>query len=79
MRTTMPLRYWPLEKNDNVAASPRSWSSALCRYARYSISGTGRKPDTAAPSASPRMDVSSSSVSNTRPAPKRAWSPRVMP
>ena len=40
----MPLRYWPCEKNCSVAASPRSWSSALCRYARYWISGTGTKP-----------------------------------
>ena len=27
-----------------VAASPRSWSSALCRYARYWISGIGQQP-----------------------------------
>ena len=31
MRTTIPLRYWPLEKKRSDAASPRSWSSALCR------------------------------------------------
>jgi hypothetical protein len=43
------------------------------------ISGIGRNPLTAEPSASPRIDVSSSSVSKTRPAPKRACSPRVTP
>ena len=31
MRTTIGLRYWAREKNDSVAASPRSWSAALCR------------------------------------------------
>ena len=31
IRTTIPLRYWPCEKNCSVAASPRSWSSALWR------------------------------------------------
>jgi hypothetical protein len=30
-RTTMGLRYCPAEKNCMLAASPRSWSSALCR------------------------------------------------
>ena len=30
MRTTIGLTYWPVEKNDSVAASPRSWSMALC-------------------------------------------------
>ena len=32
------------EKNWSVAASPRSWSSALITYARYWISGTGKQP-----------------------------------
>ena len=56
----------PAEKNCIVAASPRSWSSALCRYARYWISGTGSSPPSPAPSPSPRIDVSSSRVSKTR-------------
>ena len=43
----------PCEKNCMVAASPRSWSSALCRYARYWISGTGSSPASPAPSAEP--------------------------
>ena len=31
IRTTIPLVYWPAEKKPSVAASPRSWSSALWR------------------------------------------------
>ena len=31
IRTTRPLAYCPSEKKPNVAASPRSWSSALWR------------------------------------------------
>ena len=30
-----------------MEASPRSWSSALCRYARNWISGNGQEPDLA--------------------------------
>ncbi|HYZ55508.1 MAG TPA: hypothetical protein VE733_18670 [Streptosporangiaceae bacterium] len=43
---TAGLRYCPREKNCSVAASPRIWSSALCKYARYWISGTGSRPVT---------------------------------
>ena len=31
MRTTIGLLNWPFEKKGRVAASPRNWSSALCR------------------------------------------------
>ncbi len=62
-----------------VAASPRNWSSALCRYARYWISGTGSRPPMPEPAASPRMDVSSSRVSNTRSAPNRSRNAFVTP
>src|SRR5207253_1958266 len=41
MRTTRGFLYAPREKKAIDAASPRSWSSALCRYARYWISGMG--------------------------------------
>src|SRR5689334_19565817 len=79
MRTTIGFWNWRFEKKDSEHASPRSWSSALCRYARYWISGTGSSPDTLAPSARPRIDVSSSRVSKTRAAPNRSRSPFVTP
>lgn len=44
-----------------------------------SISGIGSSPDTPAPSANPRMDCSSSRVSNTRAELVRLSSPRVTP
>lgn len=62
-----------------VAASPRNWSSALCRYARYWISGTGSIPASPAPNPSPSTDVSSSRVSKTRAAPNLSRSPLVTP
>ena len=79
MRSSSGFRYCPWEKKDIVAASPRIWSAALCRYARYWISGTGSSPARPAPRARPRMDCSSSRVSNTRAAPNRSASPRVTP
>ena len=77
MRTTIGFWKLPFEKNESEQASPRSWSRALCTYARYWISGTGRKPRVPAPWAVPRMVVSSSRVSNTRAWPKRACRSRV--
>jgi len=51
----------------------------LCRYARYWISGTGSSPPSPAPSARPRIDVSSSSVSKTRVLPKQSANAFVTP
>ncbi len=69
MRTTIGLRYWSLLKNCRLDASPRIWSPALWKYARYWISGTGSMPMFAKPCASPKIIVSSSSVLNTRRGP----------
>ena len=44
MRITIGLRYWSLLKNCRLAASPRIWSQALWKYARYWISGNGSMP-----------------------------------
>ena len=66
MRITIGLRYWSLLKNCSDAASPRIWSQALWKYARYWISGIGSMPMLAKPCARPRIIVSSSSVLNTR-------------
>ncbi len=55
MRTTIGLRYWSFEKNCSDAASPRIWSHALWKYARYWISGIGSMPMFAKPCARPRI------------------------
>ena len=69
MRTTIGLRYWPLEKN---AGSPprRAAGPRRCAGRRGTGSpGSARARTRPAPRASPRIDCSSSSVSNTRAAP----------
>ena len=77
MRTTIGLAYWLLLKNCRLAASPRIWSQALWKYARYWISGIGSMPMLAKPWAMPRIMVSSSRVLNTRRGPNAFCRPLV--
>jgi hypothetical protein len=69
MRTTIGFVYWPFEKKRSVARLAAQLVLGVVQVREVLDLGIGRKPLTAAPSARPRIDCSSSSVSNTRPAP----------
>jgi len=73
------IRVLALGEKESVAASRGSGRRRCAGTRGYWISGTGSSPARPAPRARPRMDCSSSRVSNTRAAPNRSASPRVTP
>jgi hypothetical protein len=77
VRSTIGTLSWPPDMKCAFAAWFTSWSSASVRKSMNMISATGRRPDCAAPTASPHTALSEIGVFRTRSTPNSSASPAV--
>ena len=77
MRSTIGTVSWPPDMKCAFAAWLTSWSSASVMKSMNMISSTGRRPDWAAPIATPAIAASLIGVLSTRSRPNSSASPAV--